>query len=157
MADTTKNDAPTPAPQPESPKTTTGETKDYVLKTGAQHTFIKEGQLNTVTGDGRQTIPLTDEQARLFQDKLAPDQELPEGSPITFAVGEETGGRPTMEEGGAAASQAMGLDSPAPKDESAAAVADETGKTVGDTGVAQTSGQGAAPQGTTGQGKTGGK
>jgi hypothetical protein len=155
MADT-KTDAPTPAPQPESPKTTSNETKDYVLKKGAQHTFIREGQLNTVTGDGRLTIPLTDEQARLFQDKLAPDQDLPEGSPITFAVGEETGGRPTMEEGGAAASQAMGLDSPAPADESAAAVADQT-KTVGDTGTAQTSGQGAPPQGTTGQGKTGGK
>jgi hypothetical protein len=157
MADT-KNDAPTPAPQPTAPAAApSAETRDYVLKTGAEHTFIKDGTLRTVRGDGRLTVPLSDEQARLFQDKLAPDQELPEGSPITFAVGEETGGRPTMEEGGAAASTAMGLDSPAPKDESAAAVADETGKTVGDTGVAQTSGQGAAPQGTTGQGKTGGK
>jgi hypothetical protein len=121
-----------------------------VLKAGAEHTFIIGATLKTVRGDGRTTVPLTDEQARSFQDKLAPDQQLPEGSAITFSVGHEMGGRPTAAEAGATASEQMGLEPAAPADASGK-VADETGAT------ATTSGQGAPPQGDSGQGKTGGK
>jgi hypothetical protein len=97
---------PEPAPKPE-------ETKDYILKDGASHSYIKGGEFQTVTGNGRDiTVPLTDSQAANFADKLAPHQDVPPAADVTtFQAGHETGGALTIPEGAAQQGAAQGITS----------------------------------------------
>lgn len=46
-------------------------TKNYVLKPGMKHSYIDaKGNRQDVVGDGKVTIPLTDDQAINFKDKV---------------------------------------------------------------------------------------
>ena len=81
--------------------------KTYVLKKGASHHSIVDGEMVKKTGDGtkNQSFALTDDQYAAFQDKFE-GEAVADQDPTTIAAGIETGARPTIVEGAAARSAA---------------------------------------------------
>ena len=65
--------------------------KPYYLKPGAGHSYIKDGELTVMKADGKETIELTDAQAKAFGDKfteeapkiVASEDKDAEGTPGT--------------------------------------------------------------------------
>jgi hypothetical protein len=99
------------------PATEARKTKSYIVKKGLEITHIKDGEHQTVTGDGSATVDLTEEQAVAFGDKLEGEAdettqtERNMRNAQTIVVGEETGGAATINEAAAAAGQAQGINS----------------------------------------------
>lgn len=50
-------------------------TKQYVLKRGAEHSYIFEGESREVKGDGKLTVPLLPAQYEAFKDKFYADPD----------------------------------------------------------------------------------
>jgi len=139
------------------------ETNNYLLTEGAEIIVLEKRNMVTKKGDGKTTCALTNEQAIAFRDKLVTDgkegADIAKLSKITFVVGEETGGRPTIVEGAADAATAEGLGKDEPrgdqvKDESTVEPAGGAG-TTGSQQAAGPAGK-AADAGKSGQGKVDG-
>jgi hypothetical protein len=67
--------------------------KKYILKKGAVHTVIIDGDRKDITGDGTVTVDLSDTQAAAFRDKLQGSGEL-DNQITQDAVDATTGGVP---------------------------------------------------------------
>jgi hypothetical protein len=101
--------------------------KQYALKPGVKHSYIQDGERIRVTGDGKGTVPLSDEQVANFRNKLVDDGGSDEAVPFVTADAAEAAGTGLPKNG--ASSGASGASSGVPEPATAeAAEATETDK-----------------------------
>lgn len=92
-------------------------TKEYTLKPGVTHSYIKDGERVKVTGDGKLKVPLTDGQFPSFKDKLVGGDSVEEVTATQDAVDSVASGEPKNGASGGASAASSGTPEPASKED----------------------------------------
>jgi hypothetical protein len=108
------------------------EASDYVLKAGATHTTIVNGERRVVTGDGKKTVSLTPNQYASFKDKLQDSDNAEANTQTQDAVTAVTTGLPQKGASSGASAASSGTPVAATAEDAKALEASTDGKAAAD-------------------------
>lgn len=101
------------AEETKAPEKAPEKTKSYLLKKGAQHTIIVNGERQRLTGDGKIKVDLTENQFAAFKDKVVVDGDATENTKTQDAVDATTSGVPVHGASSGASAASAGTPQPA--------------------------------------------